>query len=84
MTVRELLDAIRALPRPDRLRLAEQLSRDLVEPPSEQPEHLGQHMLRRGRLLVYTGPLPDPALDHRVDRENRVDDLISRLDAGRV
>lgn len=84
MTVRELLDAIRALPRPDRLRLAEQLNRDLVEPPSGRTEHLGPNMEQRGRLLVYTGPLPDPALDHRVDREDRIDDLISRADAGRV
>jgi hypothetical protein len=41
-------------------------------------------MEQRGRLLVYTGPLPNPALDHRDDREERIDDLISRTDAGRV
>lgn len=84
MTVREILEAIRALPRPDRLRLAEQLSHELVESAAERQTPLGPHMERRGRLLVYTGPLPDPALAHRVDREDRIDDLISRLDAHRV
>ena len=84
MTAREILEAIRALPRPDRRRLAEQLSHELVEPAGEHHARLGPHMERRGRLLVYTGPLPDPAVDHRVDREDRIDDLISRLDARRV
>lgn len=84
MTVREILEAIRALPRPDRLRLAEQLNHELVGPSSEKEEALGPHMEQRGRLLVYTGPLPDPALEHRADREERVDELISRLNVGRV
>jgi hypothetical protein len=34
-------------------------------------------MEKRGRPLVYTGPLPDAALDHRAAREERIDDLIS-------
>jgi len=37
MTVRVILEAIRALPLPDRLRLAEQLNGDLAVVPSEDP-----------------------------------------------
>ena len=61
MTVREILDAIHALPRPDRLRLVEQLneeavtdqvlSAELVPPPDSMLE------LRDG-FYVYTGALP--------------------------
>jgi hypothetical protein len=69
MTVGEILEAIRGLPRADRLWLAEQLSRELVEPPSERREKLGAYMEKRGRLLVYTGPLPDAAFDRRNDRD---------------
>jgi hypothetical protein len=34
MTLREILEAIRTLPRPDRLRLAAQLNRDLASAPA--------------------------------------------------
>lgn len=84
MTLRDILDAIRALPRPDRLRLAEQLNRELVEVSAEEPESLSPHLEPRGRLLVYTGPLAEPALDHRAVREERVDHLSSQVDARRV
>lgn len=91
MTVRELLEAIRALPQPDRLQLVEQLSRELVDPPvplthqqDSQMDPLSDQMEQRGRLLVYTGHLPDPALDHRVDREERIDHQLARLDVGRI
>jgi hypothetical protein len=84
MTVREILEAIRTLPRPDRLRLAEQLNRDLAAPPKEEPGQLGPDLQQRGRLLVYTGPIGAPLLDHRVDRESRVDTLIDRHDVNRL
>lgn len=86
MTVREILDAIHALPRPDRLRLVEQLNDEalcdrlcLVElqpPPDSMLEVIDG-------FYVYTGRLADPAIDHRADREAQVDHLIARLDAPR-
>ena len=84
MTVREILEAIRTLPRPDRLRFAEQLNRDLAVVPSEDPGQLGPDLQQRGRLLVYTGPISASTIDHRVDRESRVDTLIERHDASRL
>lgn len=81
MTVREILEAIRALPRSDQLAIAQQLSRELVEPVNDKAKELGPYMQKRGRLLVYTGPLPDAALDHRAAREERIDELISRYAA---
>ena len=86
MTVREILDAIHALPRPDRLRLVEQLNEEAVsdqvlsaevEPPP------GSMLDLRDGFYVFTGSLSDPALDHRVDREDRIDHLIARLNAPR-
>jgi len=86
MTVREILDAIQALPRPDRLRLVEQLNgeamRDRLSSPELEPPPGSMLELVDG-FYVYTGPLADPALDHRVDREARIDHLIARLDAPR-
>jgi len=86
MTVREILDAIHALPRPDRLRLVEQLNdealSDQLAPIEIQPPPGSMLELVDG-FYVYTGPLADPALDHRVDREAQVDHLIARLDASR-
>ena len=84
MTVREILEAIRTLSRPDRLRLAEQLNRDLALVPSEFPGQLGPDLQQRGRLLVFTGPISASIIDHRVDRESRVDILIERHDASRL
>jgi hypothetical protein len=84
MTVREILEAIRTLPRPDRLRLAEQLNRDLASVPSEDPGQLGPDLQQRGRLVVYTGPIAASILDHRVDRESRIDALIERHDVDRL
>jgi hypothetical protein len=87
MTLREILDAIQALPRPDRLRLVERLNEEAwsdqaaaeeLEPPP------GSMLELRDGFYVYTGPLTDPALDHRVDREERVDSLIARLNAPRA
>ena len=91
-TTDDLLAAIRRLPLDERLRLVDQAAREIGEdtpkpgPVSAAPSlpGLSSHMEQRGRLLVYTGYLPDPALDHRVDREERADHLIAQLDAGRV
>ena len=86
MTVRELLDAIHALPRPDRLRLVEQLngeavsdrlSSDELQPPP------GSMLDLVDGFYVYTGLLADAALDHRVDREARIDHVIACLNAPR-
>ncbi len=81
VTVREVLQAIRALPRPLRLRLAEQLIGEFGDVPASDTEQLGPHMEPRGRWLVYNGPLSDAALDHRADREERVDYLVSQANA---
>ncbi len=72
VTVREILQAIRALPRPLRLRLAEQLIGELGDVRANETEQFGPHMEPRGRWLVYNGPLSDAALDHRADREERL------------
>jgi len=86
MTVREILDAIHALPRPDRLRLVEQLNdetlSDRLSSVELQPPPGSMLELVDG-FYVYTGPLSDPALDHRLDREARIDDVIARLNAPR-
>lgn len=86
MTLREILDAIHALPRPDRLRLVERLNEeawgDRTGPEEIEPPPDSMLELRDG-FYVYTGPLTDTALDHRVDREERTDSLIARLNASR-
>ena len=86
MTLREILEAIQALPRPDRLRLVEQLNDeamsdrlsvvDLQPPPSSMLDLVDG-------FYVYTGAFFPPAADHRVQREAQVDHLIARLDAPR-
>ena len=87
MTLREILDAIHALPRPDRLRLVERLNeeerRDQAGAEEAEPPPDSRLELRDG-FYVYTGPLTDTALDHRVDREERTDTLIARLNAPRA
>jgi len=86
MTVREILDAIHALPRPDRLRLVEQLNdealTDRLSAVEVQPPPGSMLELVDG-FYVYTGALSDPAVDHRVDRDAQIDQLIARLDASR-
>ena len=86
MTVREILDAIHALPRPDRLCLVEQLNEEAVSDPvlsAELEPPPGSMLDLRDGFYVFTGSLSDPAVDHRVDREERVDHLIARLNAPR-
>lgn len=86
MTVREILDAIHALPRPDRLRLVEQLNNealsDRLSPVSSSlrpPQCWSSSM-----VFTFT---PDPSLIRRLiivdDREAQIDHLIARLDAPR-
>jgi hypothetical protein len=87
-SLRDILEAIRALPRPDRLRLAERLQEELesehmasgdpVPPPASLLE------LEDG-FYVYTGDISAAAaMDHRADREERIDQLIARVDARRA
>ena len=86
-SVRDILDAIRALPRPDRLKLAEALSQELegMEGPSSNLKPPpGSLLALRDGFYVYTGRLSSEAFDHRVDREERIDELISRIDAHRA
>jgi hypothetical protein len=84
--VRDILEAIRALPRPDRLKLAEALSQEL-EGESNAPTGLvppsGSLLELRDGFYVYTGHNGGGAFDHRVDRAERVDELVSRVDARR-
>ncbi|HKO46946.1 MAG TPA: hypothetical protein VJV79_04445 [Polyangiaceae bacterium] len=87
MTVREILDSIHPLPRSDRLRLVDQLNdeamSDRLSAVELQPSPGSMLDLVDG-FYAYTGPLSDPGLDHRADREARVDDMIARLDAPRT
>lgn len=85
-SVRDILEAIRALPRPDRLRLAEQLSEELgseplqgapLEPPS------GSRLVLKNGFHVFTGPVEQVELDHRIDREEHLAHLARFAGAGR-
>jgi hypothetical protein len=78
-TAEEILEAVRALPREQRVRLLGQIVAELERQQLVAELSAASGLEERGRLLVYTGPVPDPALDHRVDREERVDDLVARL-----
>jgi hypothetical protein len=86
MTVREILDAIHALPRPDRLRLVEQLN---VEAMSDRPAAVelqpppGSMLDLVDGFYVYTGALSGLAADHRAEREAQIAHMITRLDAAR-
>jgi len=93
-SVRDILDAIRALPRPDRLKLAEALTQEiegekathsnLKPPPGSLLEIARDPQRLRDGFYVYTGRLGGEAFDHRVDREERIDELIARIDADRA
>lgn len=85
-SVRDILEAIRALPRPDRLRLAEQLSEELeteplqgapIEPPS------GSRLVLKNGFYVFTGSVDGSELDHRTDREEHLAHLARFAGAGR-
>ncbi len=59
------------LPRPDRLRLVEQLSEELgsellQEAPLEAPS--GSRLVLKNGFHVFTGPVEQAELDHRIDR----------------
>ena len=79
-SVRDILDAIRGLPRPDRLRLFEELATEIDEEPAHELPHGApppdSSLELRSGFCVYTGPVADlSALDHRVAREERTDHL---------
>jgi hypothetical protein len=86
-SVGEILDAIRALPRPDRLRLAEALAAEFESEPNAgalPAPPAGSNLEVRSGFYVYTGPVRDPSvLDHRVVREERIDHLTNRASARR-
>jgi hypothetical protein len=85
-SVRDILEAIRALPRPDRLRLAEELTEELgSEPlhgPAVEPPAGSQLVLKNG-FHVFTGSVDRAELDHRIDREERLAHLARLAGAGR-
>ena len=86
-SVRDILDAIRALPQPDRLKVAAALIQEIQGEKAEHSELKpppGSLLELRDGFYVYTGRLGSSALDHRIDREERIDELISRIDADRV
>jgi hypothetical protein len=68
-SVRDILEAIRALPRLDRLRLAEQLSEELgSEPlqgaPLEAPS--GSRLVLKNGFHVFTGRVDGAKFAHRI------------------
>ena len=86
-SVADILVAIRSLPRRDRLRLVEELAADLeaeptTSPPTEPPP--GSNLAIRHGFYVYTGPVGDASvLDHRLDREQRIEHLAHGANARR-
>jgi hypothetical protein len=84
-SVHDILDAIRGLPRPERLQLVEQLTFELGSEPRRQgpkePPPNSKLEVRNG-FYVYTGPVGDiSTLDHRLVREERIDSLARRSSA---
>jgi hypothetical protein len=85
-SVRDILEAIRALPRPDRLRLAEQLSEELGSEPlqgSALEPPTGSRLVLVNGFHVFTGPVTPAELDHRIDREEHLAHLVRSAGAGR-
>ena len=73
--VRDILEAIRALPRPDRLRLAEELTEELGAEPLRGPAPElppGSRLELKNGFHVFTGAVNRAELDHRIDREERL------------
>lgn len=86
MTVREILDAIHALPRLDRLRLVEQLNDEAMSDrfaAVELKPPPGSMLDLVDGFYVYTRAFSGPPADHRVQREDQLDHLITRLDVPR-
>jgi hypothetical protein len=86
-SVREILDAIRALPDDERERLVEKLTegadRGSAQKPVEEPAE-GSALEFRNGFYVYTGPVDLSALDHRAAREDRIGHLLAGIgSAGR-
>lgn len=85
-SVRDILEAIRALPRPDRLRLAEQLTEELGSEPLHGPAvepPAGSRLVLKNGFHVFTGSVDRAELDHRIDREERLAHLARLAGAGR-
>ncbi len=85
-SVHEILDAIHALPRPARLKLVEQLTREISSEGTGNTELVlpeGSRLELKNGFYVYTGPIDVSTLDDRMDREERIDQLIERLRADR-
>jgi hypothetical protein len=85
-TVSDILDAIRTLPRPDRLRLLEQLEADLHnqgEPAKHRSAPPDPRLELRNGFYVFTGPVDIDAVDHRRLREDRADHIARLAGAGR-
>jgi hypothetical protein len=85
--VRDILAAIRGLPRLDRLQLVEELNRELEsEPANDTPLEPppGSNVELRSGFYVYTGPVDDLSLlDHRIARDERTDHLACSASARR-
>jgi hypothetical protein len=85
-SVRDILEAIRALPRPDKLRLAEQLTEELGSEPLQGPAvepPAGSQLVLKSGFHVFTGWVDRAELDHRIDREERLAHLARLAGAGR-
>jgi hypothetical protein len=86
-TVRDLLDAIRALPGPDRLRLVEQLATELGDEGTEHPvadlHPAGPDLELRNGFFVFTGRANPADLEHRAARDERIERLARLAIAGR-
>jgi hypothetical protein len=85
-SVRDILEAIRALPRPDRFRLAEQLTEELGSEPLQGPAvepPAGSRLVLKNGFHVFTGSVGQAELDHRIDREERLAQLARPAGVGR-
>ena len=77
-TVNEILEAIRRMPRPERVQLLEQLAIELDHEPkpatAERMPSDSRLELRNG-FYVFTGPVGVGSPDHRAIREERADQI---------
>lgn len=77
-TVSDILDAIRMLPRPEKVRLAQELSRELdgePKPLSDERVPSDPRLELRSGFYVFTGPVGPDAADHRKLRDERADHI---------
>ena len=74
-SVRDILEAIRALPYAERVRLAEQLSEELEGAPLQTPAMeppTGSRLVLQNGFHVFTGSVEQAELDHRAAREEHL------------